>query len=552
MIGGRLGNWVIDEELGQGGMGCVYLAHEVAAEPTASGAERRAAIKVLSRQLSVEPGFLSRFQREIEALRRLKHPNIVQFFDAGEDHGAYYYAMEYVEGSSFDELLDEAGRMPWDEVLTLTLQICSALKHAHDHGIIHRDIKPTNLILNTDGLVKLVDFGVAKVFANSPLTATDAVVGTADYMSPEQAAGKPVTRRSDLYSLGVVMYKMVTGRTPFQASSALEMLHQHLYGLFDPPRKRLPDVPHAFDALICRLLEKDPEKRPPDALVLSRELEGIRRRMAQQSRHTTDPAHTGATIVDQQGEAVTHAPSPGPATLMSQLVRKELEELNREGPISRMLNRAWLLILLLVAVTGLLIYGLWPKSAATLLEEAEKLVARADYRAAAARLDRLEERDPPLEIAQRAAELRRQIEEAQVLQQARRGANSSSAGLNPPASEAERFYREALQDYQSGRAEQARLKWQRLVDAFSGVEADRRWVLLAQDALKKAGSQPSDLAAVEAAIRLAKTEPRDQGEKRLKALAELYADRQDATGQAARARIAETLRELGAQASDGK
>jgi serine/threonine-protein kinase len=538
MKDGRLGNWIIDEELGQGGMGSVYLAHED------GGAGRHAAIKVLSAQLAGEPGFLSRFEREIEALRRLKHPNIVQVYDSGQHHGTYYYAMEYVEGLSIDDLLDEMGRLPWEEVLTLTLQICSALKHAHDHGIIHRDLKPTNLIRNTDGLVKLVDFGVAKVFANSPLTATNAIVGTADYMSPEQAAGKPVTRRSDLYSLGVVMYKMVTGRTPFQANSALDMLHKHRYARFDPPQKLAADLPQAFDAVICQLLEKEPEKRFPDALVLSRELEGIRRRLAHRNQHTTDMATKGATVADQRAEEPAGLVGPGPATLMSQLVRKELEDLNREGPISRLLNRAWLLILLLVIIIGILIYGLWPKSPETILREAEDLAGRGEYRQALQRLDRLESKHPNHPHGERADELRKTIEAEQALQQVRRATPGATSGFTTPASESERFYREAVVEYQSGRVEQARHKWQRVVDAFSGVESHQRWVALAQEALKQTEAEPSDFAAIEEAIRLAKSEPREKGAKRLKALAELYADRPDMTARAARSRIADALREL--------
>src|SRR5262245_52467063 len=188
MIGSRLGKWVLDKEIGRGGMGRVYLAHE---DP----GERLAAIKILSAELAQEPGFLQRFEREIEILNRLNHPNIVKFFESGAENGQFYYAMEYVDGQSFEEILRAKGKVPWKEVLDAALQICPALKHAHDHGVTHRDIKPPNLLRTEAGVVKLTDFGIAKIFAGRQLTTTGGVVGTAEYLSPEQAAGKPATKR---------------------------------------------------------------------------------------------------------------------------------------------------------------------------------------------------------------------------------------------------------------------------------------------------------------------------------------------------------------------
>jgi tRNA A-37 threonylcarbamoyl transferase component Bud32 len=538
MIGSRLGKWMIDEDLGQGGMGSVYLAHEVQADGAPVTPPRQAAVKVLSASLAQEVGFLDRFQREILALQKLKHPNIVQFYEAGQHAGSYFYVMEYVEGPRFDDLLKEFGKLPWDEVLTLAVQICAALKHAHDHGIIHRDIKPTNLILGKDGLVKLLDFGVAKVFANSPLTATHAVVGTADFMSPEQAAGKAITKRSDLYSLGVVMYKLLTGRAPFQAKDALEMMHKHRYARFDAPNLIVPEIPHACNDIICKLLEKEPEKRPPDALVLSRELESIRRKAAPRSEVTTDMGAEDATVAEQSPEGRAAA-GIGPATLMSQLVRKELEDLNREGPISRMLNRAWLLVLLLSLIIGLLIYGLWPKDADALLQDAEKLVAKSDWREALARLDKLDQKFPDHGYPERVAELRKQIADGQAQRLARWQTGAGTANPAVPTSEAERFYREALHDSQSGKVELARQKWQRVIDAFAGIESQQQWVQRAQEAIKR--MEETDLNAVEEAIRRAKVEPPEQARRRLQALAELYGEREDAIAKTARAKIAEAL-----------
>ncbi len=222
--------------------------------------------------MAVESGFLARFQREIEILRQLDHPNIVRFRESGQQDTQYYFVMEYVPGPSFETLLTQQRRLPWPEVLDLACQIAPALKHAHDRGIIHRDLKPSNLLRaptdknspDSAGLVKLTDFGIASVFASPHLTVTGGVVGTAEYLSPEQAAGKPVTRRSDLYSLGVVLYTLLTGRTPF-VGDALDLLHKHRFAQFDRPVRLVPEVPHELDGIVCHLLEKDPANRPGDS-----------------------------------------------------------------------------------------------------------------------------------------------------------------------------------------------------------------------------------------------------------------------------------------------
>src|SRR5262249_22691788 len=240
MTGDRLGKWVIFKELGRGGMGRVYLAQE-----ELSGGQ--GAMKVLSSELGQEVGFLQRFQREIETLGRLEHPNIVRFFEAGYENGVYYYAMEYVDGLNFDQILAKQSRLLWKDVLDVAMQVSRALKHVHDHGIIHRDIKPSNLILNAQGVIKLTDFGIAKVFAATHLTATGSIVGTAEFLSPEQAAGKIVGKRSDLYCLGCVLYMLLTGRTPFVANSYVEMLHKHRYGQFDRPQKFVSEIPIEID-----------------------------------------------------------------------------------------------------------------------------------------------------------------------------------------------------------------------------------------------------------------------------------------------------------------
>ncbi len=380
MIGTRLGGWVIDREIGQGGMGTVYLAHEAAAEGTIplEGAEpRQAAIKVLAPGLAVDPGFVARFQREIDALRLLCHPNIVRFYDSGQQNNLFYYVMEYVDGRNLEEDVLERGRLHWAEVLDVALQVCPALKHAHDRGIIHRDLKPSNLMRAPGGaeapygVVKLTDFGIAKVFATTHLTATGGVVGTAEYLSPEQAVGKPVSKRSDLYSFGIVLYTLLVGRTPFQGESVVDLLQKHRYGQFEKPSRFVPEVPHDLEEVVCQLLEKDPARRPPDAGVLHRQLDSIRRKLDRKARQT------GADgVVPTRAFPGGEVPwrGPGPATLMSRLMRQELEGEKRGGPIRQFFNRPAVLVLLLLLTVGLLVWGLWPVSAETLYRNGEKLM----------------------------------------------------------------------------------------------------------------------------------------------------------------------------------
>lgn len=268
-----LGPYDLQEEIGAGGMGTVYLGrHRETSE--------LAAVKVLPPTLAREEGFVMRFTREAEVLRTLTNPHVVRLLDSGVDDGTYYFAMEYVAGETLADRLKRDHRLPWQEAFDITNQLCSALKAAHDAGIIHRDLKPSNVLLATDGKVKLTDFGVAQLFAAERLTITGGVIGTAEYMSPEQAQGQRATKRSDLYSLGALLYAMLTGRPPFIGSTAMDVMHKHRYGQFDKPSRYVPELPPAVDLIIDDLLKKSPDARPPDAFVVSRRLQEVLRKFA--------------------------------------------------------------------------------------------------------------------------------------------------------------------------------------------------------------------------------------------------------------------------------
>ncbi len=264
----KLGPYHIGKQIGKGGMGSVFEAtHEQAGE--------RVAIKSLSPQLAMAEGFRERFEAEIDSLKKLQHENIVRLFGYGEQDGVLFYSMELVEGTSLEEELVAGHRFDWRETIDIGVQVCHALKHAHDHGVVHRDIKPANILLTADHRIKIADFGIARLFGGSQLTIAGGVLGTADYMSPEQADGQPVTERCDQYSLGGVLYALLAGRPPFLAKSMPKMLQLQRFAEPEPVSRYASDTPAQLDRLLQQLLAKDPADRFPNVLVLGRHMEAM-------------------------------------------------------------------------------------------------------------------------------------------------------------------------------------------------------------------------------------------------------------------------------------
>jgi serine/threonine-protein kinase len=522
MIGVRLGPWIIDEEIGRGGMGAVYKAHRA---PNAGEGPALAAVKVLAAELAIEAGFQQRFQREIDILRKVEHPNIVHFYESGVQDNRYYYAMELITGSSFEVLRDSRGRVPWLEVLDLAWQISPALKHAHDRGIIHRDLKPSNILRAVDPshpevppVIKLTDFGIASLFASPHLTVTGGVIGTPEYLSPEQAAGKPVTRRSDLYSLGVVLYTLVTGVTPF-TGEPLDLLHKHRFAQFDRPGRVIPDLPPDLDDLICNLLEKEPSKRPGDAQVLFRRLDSLRRKLARQAASHADDTLLPSGLTPPPGGRV------GPATLASRLVRQELENLDRGGPLKRFFNHPVVLVTLFVLCVGLLIWGLWPMSAETLYQRGAALMASKDpddwERAWEQFLNRLEEKHPDHAYRAEVDEFRQRLLESRAQRLARK-VDPAQARLP----EGQWFLEKARRLRDTGDAEGARRLLRALIEAYRDVPDEAVWVARAEQELKKKPADPKKRESLRTALERARKlqeEGRAAEAKALReALTELY------------------------------
>jgi len=264
-----LGPYRLSEPIGRGGMGTVYRAtHEKTGQ--------QVAVKLIAATVADDPRFRRRFASEIETLKRLKHPNIVTLVGYGEESGHLFYSMELVDGESLQQRLRRERRLPWPPVLDMAIEICAALKHAHDFGVIHRDLKPANLLFDHQGAVKLVDFGIAKLFGNNDQTAAGSVLGTADFMAPEQAGDGSITPRTDLYALGNVLYACFAGRPPFAGrtlTQVIDSLRQE-----SPPRIDLfaPDLPEEIAELIHDLLKKRPEDRPPTALAVMNRMKAIR------------------------------------------------------------------------------------------------------------------------------------------------------------------------------------------------------------------------------------------------------------------------------------
>ncbi|MFQ3650811.1 MAG: serine/threonine-protein kinase [Gemmataceae bacterium] len=501
MIGSRLGSWQIEAELGRGGMGTVYRASRVCG--TGAG---QAAVKVLAAELAMEVGFQQRFQREITILEQLDHPNIVRFYESGQERNRFWYAMELIDGPTYEALRDERGRVPWPEVLDLAWQIAPALKHAHDRGVIHRDLKPSNLMRSSVPedptllpRIKLTDFGISSLFASQHLTVTGGVIGTPEYLSPEQAAGKPVTKKSDLYSLGVVLYTLIVGHTPFQGEP-VDLLHKHRYAQFDRPGRIIADLPPDLDEIICQLMAKDPSERIPDAGVLFRRLDSLRRKLIRIAERRTD-----VPVGDTPAGATAPSDRVGPATLASQFVRQELEEQRQGGPLAQVFHHPAVLLTLFVLCLGALIWTFTPSSPSSLFERGAALMRSPepdDWELAWERyLGPLEERFPDHPYHEALADFRKKLEDSREERKAERLARQIGSISDP-----QWFFERGLRQRRAGDEAGARRTWQALIAAYEGQPAARPWLRRAQEmlAVEQPPPWPDRLAGLRQALRLAR------------------------------------------------
>ncbi|HXC45484.1 MAG TPA: protein kinase [Solirubrobacteraceae bacterium] len=312
------GRYQLQSRLGFGGMSTVHLAFD-------KRLERRVAVKLLAEHLAEDPTFVSRFQREAQAAARLIHPNIVQVFDSGQDErsGQYFIVMEYIEGQSCAEILRDDGWIEVDEAVAIIEQACEGLHYAHRHGVVHRDVKPGNLLRSRDGEVKLADFGIAKATEQSSITQVGSVLGTAAYLAPEQARGEEAGARADLYALGVVTYQLISGRLPYEAASLTELA-----------LKQQQEEPAMLDTLVAAVtpelaeavavaLALDPRERYGSAREMGRAISdgllGIsptEHRAPTRARHATEATSVLASATR------THSPSEGREAIVPRQPRR--------------------------------------------------------------------------------------------------------------------------------------------------------------------------------------------------------------------------------------
>ncbi|MDH6580159.1 protein kinase [Kitasatospora sp. MAP5-34] len=301
------GRYVLQHLLGQGGMASVHLAYD-------AKLTRQVAVKTLHTELGREQSFRERFRREAQAVARLQHPNIVSVFDSGEEVGpdgvtTPYIVMEYVEGKALRDLLNEAiaqhGAMPVEQALEITAAVLSALEASHDQNLVHRDIKPGNVMVTTKGVVKVMDFGIARALQSgvTSMTQTGMVVGTPQYLSPEQALGKSVDARSDLYSVGCMLFELLTGELPFDGDSPFSIAYKHVQEEPPAPSGRNRAVRPGVDALVARALRKDPAHRFPTAVAMREELKRV---LAGEQTGVNTP-QAGPPLVIGEGPRSVHA-----------------------------------------------------------------------------------------------------------------------------------------------------------------------------------------------------------------------------------------------------
>jgi eukaryotic-like serine/threonine-protein kinase len=351
------GRYRILRKLGSGGMANVYLAED-------EDLGRRVAIKILNDRYANDESFIERFRREAKSAASLSHPNIVSIYDRGEAEGTYYIAMEVIEGRSLKELILTRGAVPVHQAVEYARQLLEALRFAHRHGIIHRDIKPHNVLVSADergksqdSRLKVTDFGIARHGA-SQMTEAGSIMGTAQYLSPEQARGAPVTAASDLYSAGIVLYELLTGKVPFGGDSAIEIAMKHVNELPRPPSQLRSEIPPELDQIVLRALAKEPQDRYQTAEEFIEDLERLEAGLPI-SRETSEAATAllaaplaGGTTEVLPGEAATRvAPPKRPQAPPRRPPPPEYRY--EEPPRKRRRFLPWLLVLLLLAAAGI-------------------------------------------------------------------------------------------------------------------------------------------------------------------------------------------------------
>ncbi|MFD1176179.1 Stk1 family PASTA domain-containing Ser/Thr kinase [Paenibacillus puldeungensis] len=352
MIGHELGGrYQIIERIGGGGMALVYKAQDILLN-------RNVAIKVLRQQFVNDEEFIRRFRREAQSAASLSHPNIVSVYDVGQEDEVHYIVMEYVEGQNLNEIIKERAPLQVDEAVRIASQIADALDHAHHNQIIHRDIKPHNILIGRNGRVKVTDFGIARAVTSATITQTGSVVGSVHYFSPEHAKGVATGEKSDLYSLGIVLYQMLTGRLPFFGESPISVALKHLQEHFDEPRMVNPMIPQSVENIILKSMRKNPAERYQSAKEMLRDLE-----TCLLPERQTEPKLNFIDDVDEDSTRIVPAIKPQSSTQGGSKLTRDSQASEERGVGSKR-KKGWnrpafwvsLTVIILLAMAGVAWY----------------------------------------------------------------------------------------------------------------------------------------------------------------------------------------------------
>ena len=336
------GRYRVLGRLGVGGMATVYLAED-------SSLGRKVALKVMAERYAEDGEFVERFRREAQAAARLNHPNIIAVYDRGEADGRPYIAMEYLQGRTLKQVIQKEGPLPPERAIAVAMQVLSGLRYAHEHGVVHRDVKPHNVLVGDDGRIKVTDFGIAHA-GDPQMTEVGSIVGTAQYLSPEQARGRSVGPQTDVYSLGVVLYEMLAGRVPFEGDSSVAIAMQHVSDEPPPLRSLVPDVPESLAMVVAHSMLKQPDQRYGSADEFSADLDRVRRGLvpaAATALIEMPPREPTERVPAVEATRIAPPAAPPPSLLSGEKLPPR--------PVPRKRSRwPWLLVLLLVLAVGAL------------------------------------------------------------------------------------------------------------------------------------------------------------------------------------------------------
>ena len=462
----QLGEWQVDSELGRGVWATVFRVHR------SSAPLERMAIKLITDPRAKDPTFQMRFQAEMAVLRRLDHPNLVKYFDHGIHEGQPYYVMDLVEGKNFETRLQEGNRPRWEEVLAMWMQMVSVLRYAHRRGILHRSLKPSNLFDCGNLQIKLSDFGILKLFTDPSVEPATAPYLPAAFTSPEQLSGKSLSKRSDFYALGTLIYTLLVGRPPFIGASLVETVQKVCFTLPERPIHFIPDLPEEIDHLIIKLLAKEPGQRPGSGTLLLSELERIwsdleRRRKL--GKKPDLPPSSSDTDINLDSE-----------------VEENPEWQNRSvGENQGKWRQAIGIGLALIAILAILVWAFFFRgpSAQTLFDDAQPLLKSEkpeDWEKAwDDHLGKLAQRFPD-QFVNEVKEAKNRVDAVRELRLA-----TAIAKRAQYQSEAERFYYEGFRLFQAGDLTSARERWDNLLILFGSLEKERRWTLAASLGIKR-------------------------------------------------------------------